>query len=428
MANYYVDLGGTWAARQTGLNNTGDQWQGPGGLDTALRTVTAGNTCYVKGTAIVNRFVYFNNLGDVTGWEVGDLVQNDTGDGDDWTGIIIEYVSTTQVVVELDIGSSGTDVNNADGIENTTKAETTTIAAQTIYYFWDNTYSGTKAGGHIKFIGVNSSWVEDGTQAVLDLTDSTFGFIAGGSSHYIWFQNWEIKNGSTGVYANDATCLYWVFINCTSNTNAYGWDTNNAAFDTWTFINCQAHTNTERGFNDGDLNTIYLNCIAYNNGDAGFRTSNNHGMILYNCVSHNNDVGAYVGGEDCVIVNSVFDSNTAGVGIGIQVWDDWLVLLNNRITNNSNGINFGGNYPSVCGWNYLHNNTTDLVTPSAWSDVGIYAAYISDDNELNTNIHDKDSDDGYNAQASDDFNLKYDRKYCGDGGDGDDILDLDTGS
>ena len=220
--------------------------------------------------------------------------------------------------------------------------------------------------------------------------------------------------------------LYWILVNVTSNTNSYGWQSN-SQFDTWTFVNCQAHTNTERGFDDGDWQTIYLNSVAYNNGDAGFRSANNHGIVMYNCIAHNNDVGVYMGGEDCVIANSVFDGNTAGVGIGIQVLDDWQVILNNRITNNTNGINFGGNFTSVCGWNYLHDNTNDLVGPTAWSDVGVYAAYLRDGDEVNTNIHDIDSDDGYNAQASDDFNLKYDRKYCGDGGDGDDKLNLNTG-
>jgi hypothetical protein len=62
-------------------------------------------------------------------WQVGDTVQNDTGNGDDWTGTIAA-ISATSIRVTLVTGTYLT-INIADGIENTTRTDVTTVSAKT---------------------------------------------------------------------------------------------------------------------------------------------------------------------------------------------------------------------------------------------------------------------------------------------------------
>jgi hypothetical protein len=61
-------------------------------------------------------------------WLQNDAVRNDTGDGDDWTGTIAAITATT-ITVTLVTGTYST-INIADGIENTTHSDTTTVSAK----------------------------------------------------------------------------------------------------------------------------------------------------------------------------------------------------------------------------------------------------------------------------------------------------------
>lgn len=61
-------------------------------------------------------------------WEEDDELQNDSGNGDDWTGTLVS-ITATQVVVALTTGTFAA-IATADGIENTTKSDTTTVSAK----------------------------------------------------------------------------------------------------------------------------------------------------------------------------------------------------------------------------------------------------------------------------------------------------------
>ena len=113
MTTYYCDVTGDFVSSQTGADHTGNQWQGPYGLQKAIDTVTAGNELYIYGTAALTRLVNMTLGKDVSAWSVDDEVRNDTGDGDHWTGVVCE-ISGTSVVIELDSGITYDDVNDND--------------------------------------------------------------------------------------------------------------------------------------------------------------------------------------------------------------------------------------------------------------------------------------------------------------------------
>ena len=112
---------------------------------------------------------------------------------------------------------------------------------------------------------------------------------------------------------------------------------------------------------------------------------------------------------------------------------DIVFIVANRITNNTIGIDLSTEQ-TITAWNFFDGNTDDLANPAAWAEEGAYACYICDESEINTNQTDDadpgaplhgDGDDGYNAQATEDFNLKADRTYNGDGTD---VVGLNIGS
>lgn len=86
---------------------------------------------------------------DVSAWEVGDSVRNDIGNGDDWTGTIFEisYIDNNElIIVALAVGKDIDDINLADGIENTTKVDTTTLDVKTIHQYCGIRSEGLSAG------------------------------------------------------------------------------------------------------------------------------------------------------------------------------------------------------------------------------------------------------------------------------------------
>ncbi len=127
---------------------------------------------------------------DISAWAEGDVVRNDTGDGDDWTGTVFDLytgdrMTNAQVIVQLTTGTYAT-IDIADGIENTTKADTTTLSAKAEYRYAAICFEGD--GGNAT---VNNCRMGLKTNGVGVRLDSPRNVIVGN----------HMYNGHTGVVA-----------------------------------------------------------------------------------------------------------------------------------------------------------------------------------------------------------------------------------
>ena len=295
-----------------------------------------------------------------------------------------------------------------------------------------DTNSGTTADGYITFIGCadnGDTGAEDGTNVdgtpfVLDGNSAAAQCILATTHDYIRIENFELTGATGDGYDATDNADYWIWINCLSHNNgASGWDMDGCDFHT--FIKCIAHTNVD-GWSDLEYDNTLLFCVSYINTDHGFTTDNR--TVFIGCLAHDNgpdagDAGYSVDQGNCRFFNCVADGEVTGIEL-FQI--DGQIIVGCRITNNAEGIDFSSEL-ALCGWNYFHGNTADLANPVAWSDKGLYAAYIVDEtDDGNTNISKDadwglgqatDADDGYENRANDDFNIKTSRTYNGDGTD-----------
>ena len=133
--------------------------------------------------------------------------------------------------------------------------------------------AGTAADGHIRFIGVDSSWANVGgsTRAVIDGQTNTLSCLTFNGANFLWFENFEIKRAGSSLTSNHGI-------------------TTTGASDRCVFINLYAHTCFGRGVNANSLliNSLFLKCRFSSNSDAG----------VYR-------------GRGCQFVACLFDSNTS---------------------------------------------------------------------------------------------------------------------
>ena len=285
-----------------------------------------------------------------------------------------------------------------------------------------DTNSGTLAVGYIKFIGCNAGGSVDGTRFVLDATDTYANCMddAAAGQIYIWIQNFELKQATgDGFNGSVAATDYWVWINCISHDNGgSGWEL--SACDDFAFIKCQAYSNDSHGFSNMKSDTFFGFCASWANGDSGYYSS--YTNTYYSSIAHDNGPDAADLGFKLGTAGRMLNCIADGEKLGVYLYGDMNIILCNRITNNEVGIDFS-NEIGLCGWNLFHNNTTaDLANPAAFG--AAYAIAIPDDSDTNTNEIDPDADDGYNARATDDFNLKASRTYNGET----EFVDLNIGS
>ena len=388
---YFCDLAAAYS------NNTGDQdgdgtgniYEGPGGLLAAIcgygaaTKLAPGDTLWCKGTGNMHRLVWLGVLGkDVAaaGWCVGNAVQDNNG-GAEWTGEII-HVVTTSCVVELALAYDLSDVTPASGVNNTSQVDTTTttgVSQYPIYVDIASALDGDTTDGHIKIIGVNDSWVNDGTQAVLDGNGDAVDCLVVSDVDRWWWENFTFQNATSHNVARAAgNNLYWVFKNCKS-TGAGGNGFYNYFFNSL-FDNCVISLNTGNGF-EYTVTTTFRNCNISGNGGWGYNTV--AGGLHINCVFSDNDLGHINNASSALLVTGcVLDGSSAGDAINISTNDAEVRIWGNRITNNVGfGIDQGtANDQSVIeDWNVIFNNT----------------AGARDDVAVGPNSDDAPADDGY---------------------------------
>lgn len=388
MANRYVDLSGDWEAAQTGADHVGNEWKGPYGLQEAGDTVAAGDTVYVKGTADMRRLCVLNLGKDISaaGWVVGDTVK-DNNTGLEWEGVYAENVDANSIVVELIAGDVYGDITIANGINNITQVDTTTITSKeaTFQLAFDTT-PGILAS-MINYIGVNAVWADDGTRCKLDGfgTNGAAMYLLSVTTAFIQLKNIEFDDSDyIGVNVGAASCLLInVYVH---DCDSYG--INSTVNQKGMFFECVAKNNGGGGFYVNTSLIRMFGCVAIGNTGDGIRSGGD--SLFVACIVHNNSGD----GIDCAyrshMINCVIDGNGAR---GTKLESDSGLVFGCRFTNNGTYGMESYNGAVVWGYyNFLLNNTTAAYNEIAGSRIEKTGSLVA-------------GTEGYNDRGNDDFNL-----------------------
>lgn len=269
-----------------------------------------------------------------------------------------------------------------------------------------DTNFGTIANGFIKFIGVNDSGNNDGTQYAIDGDSQTYYTPKIGGSPttaMLWHENITFRYSSgNGFDGNNKSSMEgYVFINCHAHNNAlHGFDLYGATYGS-VMIKCLAYSNTYHGFEhpapmffcvsrdntaDGsDMEYTYrqtTGCIFFDNGDDGF--SKLEEAYLFNCVIDGNT-------DDGVLIKT---------GAGQYPTH----FYGTRFTNHSGTGDIALNASSahfLTGWCYWEDNDTNI---SGGTQHEILEAGVGTDDEDNA-----DTNEGYTDTGDpEDWNLRSD--------------------
>ena len=239
MTAYYCDLGeGTFADRD-GTDSGANVLTGPAGVQAIIRAtgnavaggagLTAGDTLYYKGIADLTRYVRIICDKDVSALPLGEAVRNDTGDGDDWTGVIVQrdvLGANTDLLVWLASGKDNGDINAGDGIEQSDEGDSAGIVNSTTDFIRIDTNSGTETA-RMRFMGCKSDYtitdVEDpgnteDYQATFDGgvgNDAALCLFVANSVDYVDIFNTTLRRASSNLFDGTASHLYFRFRHCT---------------------------------------------------------------------------------------------------------------------------------------------------------------------------------------------------------------------
>jgi hypothetical protein len=352
MATYNVDLAATFVAGRDGTNTTTEVLTGPGGLQIAIRGgggaagefksggLVAGDILLLRGTAPLNRLVYVQTDTDVSAWSIGDQVRNNTGSGDHWTGYVVqEYdnvpqgLSSNDTIIQITSPADYDDINDnqADGIENVTKAETVGINDVLCQGIQLDGNGGTAGGGNVNIVGCGeATWTARTDVATLDGGgDATYVMDISDIDYYT-VEHLRITGAiNDGIDRGSGGTTDFVFIHCRfDNNGSDGFDGTNLVRGL--FEQCIFENNSSNGVYQSDQ-TTYKMCVVRNNGGTGlllYRYCLVDGCLIY----ENTADGVSFSASGNRVVNSVIDDN-GDAGIEIASVGN-ICIYCNRITNN----------------------------------------------------------------------------------------------
>ena len=271
--------------------------------------------------------------------------------------------------------------------------------------------SGSTTAGHIKYIGANSSWEDDGTQYVIDANDAAI-YCLKYNANYIYLKNFFVKQATDdGIGSSNLGPDYLIFDNVRSSSNGsdgFGFGGGYSYFPR--FIRCLADNNSGYGFQTARYTTVfYFLCCARDNTSYGFETTYGQ-LVAYGCLSFDNGSrgyrlgGAGTNGQSGIVLNSVADGNSLS-GININAANH--MIIGNRITNHSGTGDIGlegNNYLFTHGWNYLENNDGDNIQEDSLGTEILYNGAITNQEDQS------DTNQGYTSltEGSEDYNLRSD--------------------
>lgn len=259
---------------------------------------------------------------------------------------------------------------------------------------------GNQTNGWIQFIGLNSSWIDDGTRYIIEGSSVAAGpvweFLNAGNN-FLYFKNFELNNAAEDALGQGASYPeIMIFDNCIfdnptnscldeylqkvlwyrcqfTGAGAYG------VYRPWAqaFLFCVFVGNTSDGiaaYHDGN---IYYGCIYHNNGGNGIKLENigsvNVIQAIFNCIS---------------------DGNTGdGIHINASPSQTLVLPVGCRLTNNQDGIDDDDDgYLLVELYNFFLNNSSD-------------AKEVTNESPISGRGSLSAGTEGYNDRANDDFNL-----------------------
>lgn len=264
--------------------------------------------------------------------------------------------------------------------------------------------AGSLSGGYLKFVGVNSSWTNDGTQYVINGQDNDINGIQFNGRDLIWLENIKIHScdGTNGIGSAAAYSDECELVNVTVDDNdAYGLACTYIRY--LHMSQCRITNNT----GDGIYRTARIEldeCFIGNNGAIGINAYN--GMVTCrNSIIHANaDVGI-TGYISMSLTGTVIDAN-GGHGLELLGTDsDSCFCVGCRITNHTSaskyGIHSSGGARVHLSRCYFGNNTTDVTA-------GLYDVIPVDGSVSHVVFNGSDTNHGYTDQPNDDFNLRSD--------------------
>jgi len=273
-----------------------------------------------------------------------------------------------------------------------------------------DTNAGDSTDGYVKHIGCAADGSVDGTKYVLDGNTAAANCIVCAMATH-WIENFEIKNATSHGVSVPVSAVGWVYLNTLIHNNGgEGVELGAGTTDT-AFILCDIYNNTSHGLSTVYNNTRIIFTTIHDNSGYGMSGGNYcEEVLIYGSIIHNNTTyGIHDLDTSCMIINSIID----GEGRGVWLGNSRLLLLGNRITNNTYGLELN-NYLGLAGWNYFHNNiTNDAIEGIAMHNIPYRAVLTNhrfDEGIDGTNKVDIDADDGYNDRTNDDFNLKASRE------------------
>lgn len=191
--------------------------------------------------------------------------------------------------------------------------------------------SGNTVNGHISYIGVNSSGVEDKTRYVIDGNSAAVNCLKFNAIDYIYFKHLHVKNATGDGIGRASVCNYLGFENILSVDNGADGISCDLFYYSL-FVDCGCSNNNVTGFS----NLFYAKVIrgvASDNGAYGFQVVTR--SVLCNCMSiSNNETGVLLTGTSNAIIGGVIDGHDSG-GVFGQNAATGNVIISCRITNNS---------------------------------------------------------------------------------------------
>jgi len=338
MTDYYCDLSeGTFADR-TGADSSANVLTGPAGFQAAIRgtgnatALAAGDTLYLKGTGDQSRLVWLDVDTDVSSWPLNASVRNDTGSPDEWIGVVVQvnYKSNNdQILVWLNDGFTESDIDLSHGIYYSVGPWNQGLDAKDTKGIEIDTNSGS-TGSPISFVGVNSSWAEDGTQATLDGNDLANANITNAGKDWLNFRNTTSKDSAGNAFEATSAATECHFANCIADNPATGGFEYNGGYWQWsTFYRCKAFGFTTYGWRV--YQTSLFGCAAWG-GTGGCTGMYLNASAASNCVAFEQADGYGVNMlNGSQLVNCVLDANK----YGLTLTDDAQQIVGSRITNNT---------------------------------------------------------------------------------------------
>ncbi len=195
----------------------------------------------------------------------------------------------------------------------------------------------------VKIIGVNSSWVDDGTRYKINGNSAVVNCFANSVVNQILIEvyNLELYNATSACLAIGTTNAYWTWVNCIFRNSAGAGVSGATGSSLHIYYKCRFNNNATFGIQQTSTTSgsFTLICCEFFSNANGIRMTYLQGFLIFGCVIRDNTSSGIsmntVGYGMIPIINNVFDGNAYGVVNAVTGTFSRPILLGNRFTNNT---------------------------------------------------------------------------------------------